>query len=244
MFCMMISFPTRTFSSSLRLASARARHLGAQPCDLGVVFLPREFRGEPRGDRSRSNADYRQQQLRTHCTIPIDFNHAGTSNEGHALRTPGRLRCPDDLHPGMPGMERQHVPLQGFELLRGARVRRGECPVVLATASVHDMPRHTVISGGSVRDLPIIDPRILVVGDKPLDATVQMKKVGISHLPPPSASRLGSRVPRPDFVGCNLASSRRGGAMDNQIFKLLFHLSGGLGVTLLSRSRSRPLPRL
>ena len=74
-----------------------------------------------------------------------------------------QVAVPDDLHPGMPGVERQHVPLQGFELLRGARVRRGECLVVLTTASIHDMPRHAVISGGSVRDLPIINPRILVV---------------------------------------------------------------------------------
>ena len=87
-----------------------------------------------------------------------------------------QVAVPDDLHPGMPGVERQHVPLQGFELLRGARVRRGECLVVLTTASIHDMPRHAVISGGSVRDLPIINPRILVVSDKPLDTTVQMKK--------------------------------------------------------------------
>lgn len=80
-----------------------------------------------------------------------------------------QVAVPDDLHPGVPGMERQHVPFQGFELLRGARVRRGECLVVLTTASIHDMPRHAVISGGSVRDLPIINPRILIVGNKSLD---------------------------------------------------------------------------
>lgn|GEM_PF-1156581 len=41
MFCMIISFPTRTFSSSLRLASARAAATSARSLAISVLYFCR-----------------------------------------------------------------------------------------------------------------------------------------------------------------------------------------------------------